>query len=145
MATRLRSSTGLRAFTIALRIVAAFAILTGLIDIVAGTAILPFMGATFAPGATDPVLDSQFRFLSATWFGYGLALWWVSNSLATRGAMLDILALAMFAGGMGRLIAIAVTGSPPAVIFAFLAIELVGPVAAVILHRRLWPHRGAMR
>lgn len=127
-----------RRLSVALRIVAGFAIITGLIDIVAGTGILALMGSQLPAGAAaDPALDSQFRFLSATWFGYGLALWWVAGDLARRLTILELFALAMFVGGLGRVISIAVNGVPPAPMLVFLAIELVGPVAAVLTARRL--------
>lgn len=121
-----------------LRIVAIFAMVTGLVDVVAGTGILPSLGSAISPeAASDPGLDSQFRFLSAMWLGYGVALYWASKDIVGRLPVLNILALAMFVGGLGRLISIAVNGAPPPAMFAFLAIELVGPVVAVLVARKL--------
>lgn len=132
------SDTKATPFALALRIVAGFAVVTGLIDVFAGTGILPLMGSQLpANAAADPALDSQFRFLSATWFAYGLALWWVTQDLPHRIPMLNILAIAMFVGGLGRLISIVVNGMPPAPLLAFLAIELLGPITAVVIARRL--------
>jgi len=134
--TGLQNNTS-RYLTLGLRIVAIFAVVTGLVDVIAGTGILPSLGSAITPeAAADPGLDSQFRFLSAMWFGYGLALYWVSNDIAGRLPVLNILALAMFVGGLGRLVSIVVNGAPPPAMFAFLAIELIGPVIAVLMARR---------
>lgn len=133
-----------RYLAMGLRIVAIFAIITGLMDVVMGTGVLATLGSQISSeAAADPALDSQFRFLSATWFGYGLALYWVARDIAARLPVLHILAAAMFVGGLGRLISIAVNGAPPPAMYLFLAIELAGPVAAVLLARRYATSRAA--
>ena len=57
-----------------------FAVVTGALDIIAGTRLLISGGAQLPEvAAADPVLNSQIKFLGAVWCGFGVALWWTTS------------------------------------------------------------------
>lgn len=71
-------------------------------------------------------LDSNLRFFSGLWLGLGLAVFWVAPRVAEQTVLFRVLWLAIFLGGVGRLISLFDAGAPPAPFFGVLALELVG-------------------
>jgi hypothetical protein len=121
-----------------LRVFASFAIVTGSLDIIAGTQVLTGGGAHLSPDvAADPVLNSQIKYLGAIWVGFGAALWWTTRDLRGRSVMLHILLGAVFLGGIGRLLSALQFGMGPPLLTAFIVIELVGPVLVLVWRHRL--------
>ena len=75
-----------------------------------------------------PKLDSQFRFLSAWDIGLALIVWWIIPRIEYQTALFRIVCLAVFLGGVGRVIAWYVIGSPGAAFLAVTAVELLIPL-----------------
>ena len=126
-----------RVLTTGLRVFAAFAIVTGALDLSFGSALLAHSGARLGDAATDPLLDSQMRYLGATWAGFGGVLWWAAGDLVSRGTVLKILAAAVFAGGLGRLASEMVMGPSGVLVKGFIALELLGPPVVLLFRARL--------
>jgi hypothetical protein len=107
----------------------------GLVAVASGVS-----GMLFGPSdVVDPsfALDSNFRFLSAFLAGAGGILLWSLVRLDKAGPALRIISALVFLGGCARLGSLASVGRPDAAYAAFIAAELVLPVAIVGLHGRL--------
>ena len=134
----------LGAMSISLRVFAGLAMITGALDIIAGTHLLTNAGARLPETvAADPVLNSQIKFFGAIWFGYGVMLWWATQDLRQRSAVLHILMAVLFLGGIGRVIAAWRFGLATPLLAAFIAIELLGPIVVVAWRWRLRSHSPA--
>jgi hypothetical protein len=72
-------------------------------------------------------MDSELRFYAALWGAYGILALISSLQFAARRGWVPWLALAFFAGGLGRAISIAQTGAPHPAFILLMAIELVLP------------------
>ncbi len=83
------------------------------------------------------VLDSNLRFYGGVWFGLGLVLLWMLPRLHTEGKLFFALSLMIFAGGVGRLIAMAFAGWPPTPFIAFTGLEIIGMPLLVLWQRSL--------
>jgi Domain of unknown function (DUF4345) len=117
-----------------LRIFAVFAVVTGSLDLLFGGGLLVASGAVLATGsATDPLIDSQLRFLGAIWAGYGVMLWWTAGNLRSRMTPLAILSATMFVAGLGRTGSALLHGIPSPLVIVFIAIELIGPPLVLAL------------
>jgi Domain of unknown function (DUF4345) len=118
----------MKKLSVVLRVFAAFAIVTGISDLLAGPGVLVSSGAHLDPGsAADPLVDSQIRFMGAIWAGYGAALWWTAGDLIGRMPVLRLLAATLFLGGIGRSLSALRIGAAPPILLALIAIELVEP------------------
>lgn len=73
-----------------------------------------------------PVLDSNLRFFGGVWLGLGLAMLWTVPSIEQEGTLFGWLWVAVFVGGIGRLISWFVIGTPPRPYIGFLLLEIVG-------------------
>ena len=85
-------------------------------------------GLFLPTGATTPKLDSQFRFLSAWDIGLALIVWWIIPHIESQGTLFRIVCVAVFLGGVGRVLAWYLTGSPGAAFLAVTIIELLMPL-----------------
>ncbi len=127
-----------RALTVVLRVFAAFAVITGLLDVVTGLRLLVSSGAHLPAAAViDPVLNSHIKYMGAVWAGFGVALWWTTHDLGGQAAMLRILLGTVFLGGIGRLLSAVLFGAGPPMLIAFIVVELAGSVAVLAWHCRL--------
>jgi len=73
-----------------------------------------------------PVLDSNLRFLGGVWLGLGLALLCTVLSIEQQGPLFRWLWVAVFLGGLGRLLSWVLIGAPPRPYIGFLLLEIVG-------------------
>ena len=88
-----------------------------------------FGAGLFLPvGVATPRLDSQFRFLSAWDVGLACIVWWIVPRIEQQTALFRIVCLAVFLGGVGRVVAWFTTGSPGTAFLAVTLIELLIPV-----------------
>jgi len=85
-------------------------------------------GLLLPDGAATPKLDSQFRFLSAWDIGLALIVWWLIPRIEYQTTLFRIVCLAVFLGGVGRVTAWHLTGSPGAAFLTVTAIELLVPL-----------------
>ena len=110
----------------ALQIVVA---ILSLLPLGVGTFGFVFGAGLFLPeGVATPRLDSQFRFLSAWDLGLACIVWWIIPRIEQQTALFRIVCLAVFLGGVGRVAAWYVTGSPGAAFLVVTFVELLMPV-----------------
>ena len=94
----------------------------GLLGLVLGVELyIPLEGAT-------PKLDSQFRFTSGWDVGLGLVMWWFIPNIERHAGLFRIICFAVFLGGVGRVVAGAVTGSPGFAFIMVTGVELAVPL-----------------
>lgn len=89
------------------------------------------LGPGSIPGAisVNPTMDSEDRFYATLFLGFGIAHVWAARDLARRAGVVMALQAVFFAGGLARLVSLALVG-PPIPLFLFLgALELLIPPA----------------
>jgi hypothetical protein len=79
-------------------------------------------------GTATPKLDSQFRFLSAWDVGLACIVWWIIPRIELQTSLFRIVCLAVFFGGVGRVVAWFITGWPGPAFLAVTLIELLVPL-----------------
>jgi len=75
-----------------------------------------------------PRLDSQYRFMSAWDIGLAVIVWWIIPRVEHETHLFRIVSGAVCLGGVGRLVAWRVTGSPGWAFLAVMTIELLVPL-----------------
>jgi hypothetical protein len=78
-----------------------------------------------------PVLDSNLRFFGGVWLGLGLALLYTVPNIEQHGILFRWLWVAVFLGGIGRLVSWLAIGVPPVAYIGFLLLEIVGAPAFI--------------
>lgn len=79
-------------------------------------------------------LDNQYRYLSGYYLSLFFGIWYVLGDIDRRGTVLRILVLAIFIGGLARLLSYVQVGEPPLRAMAGMALELGAPVLAIWHH-----------
>lgn len=121
----MRSRTALQGTLVVLGGVAAS---TGLASMARGTSIV-----RGAPPA-HPDVDSEQRFLAASWAALGVTLWTLVPHVEEHDRALRGIAATVFAGGVARLTGVRQVGPPSPLYRALTGIELVLPPALVAWH-----------
>lgn len=90
-------------------------------------------GAGFANdgGAVTNGLDNQYRYLSAYYLSLFFLIWWVLRDLENRGAVLRLLILAVFIGGLARLYSYMSVGAASLQETGGMMLELGSPLLAL--------------
>jgi hypothetical protein len=93
----------------------------------------------------DALLDSNMRFFAGFWLGMGLAMMWLVPRIETQTVLFRAIWIAIFIGGIGRLLSIFLVGAPPLPFTGFTALEILGaPIfiawQARIAQRRRFDH-----
>jgi hypothetical protein len=115
-----------------LRILAPICILVGALHLVLGLHADVLLGARIpADVIADPTLDSQNRFYGTSFTIYGTLLWLCASDLAKYAPVLRRLLAVFFAGGLARLVSMAVRGAPTSLVLALMAMELVVPLVTL--------------
>jgi hypothetical protein len=83
------------------------------------------------------LLDSNLRFFGGIWLGLGVALLWAVPSIERQGTLFRAVWGAVFLGGVGRLLSMAMAGAPPAPFIGFTVLEIVGAPAFAYWQYRL--------
>jgi uncharacterized protein DUF4345 len=111
-----------RIVQICLLLVAAIALFGGVLQMVLGEP------------ETTPRLDNIHRFLAGVYLGSGLIGLWAALTIRQHNTLVFLLALAVFLGGIGRLVSIAIVGlpQPAAVWLGYVIPELLLPVVMVV-------------
>jgi hypothetical protein len=73
-----------------------------------------------------PILDSNLRFFGGVWLGVGLSMLWLVPSIERQGVLFRALWVAVFLGGVGRLLSSLLVGPPPKPFIGFTLLELLG-------------------
>lgn len=86
---------------------------------------------------TTPRLDNIHRFMAGVYFSCGVIGLWAGITIRQQGTLVYLLALAVFLGGVGRLVSMSIVGipEPHATWLRYVIPELIIPVIMVILHR----------
>ncbi|MEZ5812109.1 MAG: DUF4345 domain-containing protein [Rhizobiaceae bacterium] len=79
----------------------------------------------------DPGLDSQFRYQSGVYFGLAVLIWWLIPRIDRETTVFRIVILAVFLGGVARLISYLTVGPAGAIPFGSLILELCLPVLII--------------
>jgi hypothetical protein len=107
-------------------------------------------------GLSDPIyaamglprsalLDSNLRFFAGFWLGLGLAMMWLVPRIDSQTVLFRAIWIAIFIGGIGRLLSLFLIGPPPIPFIGFTVLEVVGaPIfvawQASIANRRVFGH-----
>ena len=81
--------------------------------------------------AVSAGLDNQYRYLSGYYLSLFFGIWYVLGDIDNRGTIFRIFVLAIFIGGVARLLSYAQIGQPPAQAMVGMALELGAPVLAI--------------
>lgn len=118
----------MKTFAAFLRVIAAAFLLVGALHVVLGLNADAMLGAQIpAAVIADPGLDSQNRFFGASFALYGVLVWFCASNPTKYAAVLRCVVWAVFAGGLARLVSIALHGMPPPFILQLLLSELIAP------------------
>ena len=128
---------GMSALAICISLFGLFAIPTGCAAVLLGPHLLVANGAALGASVKDPWLDSQLRFLGATWAGWGVMLIWACRDLRARGQLFEILGAVLFVAGCGRVASCFIYPGSPALLVFFAALELAVAIIGVSLRRLL--------
>lgn len=91
-----------------------------------------------APRNSYPIdVDSHARYLSGLLLAIGLAFWSAVGTIEMQSDRIQLLALIVVIGGIGRLYGLVTVGQPSAVMAAALVMELLVTPAIALWHRRL--------
>lgn len=126
--TRARAASLLRGlFTV----MGAVVIATGVWSVLIGS------DGQIGDAAATPDVETEFRFYAVFWIGFGAASLWIAPQVECRPGMVRALAALLFLGGIARGIAWVDEGRPHAFYIVLLALELLIPVAVLLLQRRM--------
>lgn len=100
---------------------------------ISGGALQMFLGEP----ETNARLDNIHRFMAGVYFTCGVIGLWAGITIREQKTLVYLLALAIFSGGVGRLVSIRIVGipEPQAVWLGYLFPELLIPIIMVIAHR----------
>lgn len=111
-----------RPLQIVTAILGAVPVLTGAIGLLGLSD--PIYAAAGVP--PSPLLDSNLRFFSGVWLGLGLAIWWLVPRIETETVLFRVVWLAIFIGGIGRLLSMLFLALPRLPFIGFTVLEIVG-------------------
>ena len=87
-------------------------------------------------GVDNPNADSELRFYSVIWIGYGIVMVQTAQNLARHMGRVPFLLLLFFGGGVARTISYIMTGPPHALFILLMGVELVLPVILGVCYLR---------
>lgn len=91
------------------------------------------LGAAQLMGAEpfSAAMDNQFRYLSGVYIGIAAMLFYSAGDIMGRALVFRLAILAVFIGGLGRVVSYFGAGAPPTEMVAGMVIELIAPVAVL--------------
>jgi hypothetical protein len=87
--------------------------------------------------AVNPTIAGEDRFFAGLLLCSGIALLWCARDVQHKRVYVNLLAAVFFVGGIGRLIAVAVDGTPHPFYLAMLALELGLPPVMIVVAGRI--------
>jgi hypothetical protein len=93
----------------------------------------------------NALLDSNLRFFAGFWLGMGLAMMWLVPRIDSQTLLFRAIWIAIFIGGIGRLLSIFLIGPPPLPFIGFTALEIFGAPIFIawqssVANRRVFGH-----
>lgn len=99
---------------------------------------LLFGQATYIGGGeVNATMESDLRVYNVLFAAFGLAFVWAASDVLGRARIIDGLGLLFFVGGLARLLAWAVAGTPSWFYIIMIPVELIIPVIHALVIRRL--------
>jgi hypothetical protein len=118
----------MRTLSMVLKLAAPLFLVVGALHLTLGVGADVLLGANLSAAAiADPVLDSQNRFYGVAFALYGLLLWLCATNLPKYATVVRCVLWVFFAGGMARIVSIALYGWPPPLVMALGVSELLLP------------------
>ncbi|WP_299150256.1 DUF4345 domain-containing protein [uncultured Tateyamaria sp.] len=87
--------------------------------------------AFLPPEAINAAIDSQFRYQSGIYFGLAVMVWYAIPRIDREVALFRMIALAIFVGGLGRVLSWVTVGQPDAIMSGAMALELAVPLLII--------------
>jgi Domain of unknown function (DUF4345) len=87
--------------------------------------------------AVNPTMAGEDRFFAGLLLCSGVALLWCARDVQRKRVYVNLLAVAFFVGGLGRLLAVVLDGVPHPFYIAMLVLELALPPLIVVVARRV--------
>ena len=113
-----------------LKLIAPVFFIVGALHLVLGLGADVLLGAKLPPEVlADPALDSQNRFYGVAFTLYGVLLFVCAADISRYTIVLRCILWVFFAAGLARFVSLALYGSPPPLIWALLATEVLPPPA----------------
>jgi Domain of unknown function (DUF4345) len=120
------------------RLFQGFLVLFGVIVIGVSLAhLLVGPGAIIGGSDVNATSNGEDRFYAGLFLCYGIALLWCGRDVERKQTYVNVLAAALFVGGVGRLTALILVGPPHPFFVAMLILELVLPPLMVLAARRV--------
>ena len=118
----------MHAMAVVLKIAAPIFFIVGALHLTLGVGADVLLGAKLsADTIADPALDSQNRFYGVSFTLYGVLLFLCSTNIPKYATVLRCVLWVFFAGGVARIVSIAIYGFPPPLVIALLVGELLPP------------------
>ena len=118
----------MHALALVLKLAAPIFFIVGALHLSLGMGADVLLGAKLsAEAVADPALDSQNRFYGVSFTLYGVLLSLCSTNIPKYATVLRCVLWVFFAGGLARIVSIAVHGFPPPLVIALLVGELLPP------------------
>lgn len=112
---------------ITLIILGTIPLITGTLTLLQGIHALDIFGVSLSESTTNNIiLDTEMRFLGAIWTGVGAMLYAIVPTIEKQTLFFRLIVTAIILGGIGRLLSVALVGTPPALFIALIVLELVG-------------------
>jgi Domain of unknown function (DUF4345) len=126
----------MKSLRIVTRVLAIIPIVTGVVTLFGlQDPIYGFVGLGHVMG--PPVLDSNLRFFGGVWLALGVTMMWVASDLDAHAPLFRFAWFAIFVGGIGRIISMAVVGLPPWPFVFLTVLEIVGAPLFLYWHSRV--------
>jgi hypothetical protein len=87
--------------------------------------------------AVNPTMAGEDRFFAGLLLCFGIALLWCARDVQHKRGYINLLAAALFVGGIGRLLAVVLDGAPHPFYVAMLVLELALPPLMVLVANRV--------
>lgn len=84
-------------------------------------------------GLSGANIDSEMRFYAVLWMAYGAVALWVARALPERIALLRLLLVVFWMGGLGRVISYFAVGAPHPLFVVLMWIEIALPPVLIAL------------
>ena len=120
------------------RMFQAFLVLFGLVVIGISMAHLAVGPEAIIGGSpVNPTANGEDRFFAGVFLCYGVAVLWCARDVQHKRRYVTFLAVAMFVGGLGRLLATLTVGLPDPFYVAMVVVELALPPIIVLAARKV--------